>query len=161
MRLPPSKVQHECSRLHAVCSSSWGSRCIPTSKRQQCPSPPCHFSTYWSIACHPRRLKYPTQKSARSATCIVSLSAGRSRCSILSKMRGMGGEPGIDFGRQGYFQGWICVYWVLCIAHKVRRIRYQRKPVKCLEPPLLSHSVPNPSFVGHFCPSKLLFRTLF
>jgi hypothetical protein len=37
----------------------------------------------------PRKLKYPTQKSARSATCSVSSKAGKSDLLMLSNIRGI------------------------------------------------------------------------
>ena len=44
---------------------------------------------YESIFFHPRKLKYPTQKSAWVDNCKVSCSAFDSSCSMLSKMRGI------------------------------------------------------------------------
>ena len=76
-------------RLNADKSSSCGSFCIPTRRRQQFPLPPDHFSIYESSCFHPRRLKYPTQKSARSETLRVSRRAEKRCCSMLSKMRGI------------------------------------------------------------------------
>jgi hypothetical protein len=43
-----------------------------------------------SIAFQPRKLKYPTQKSARFDISSVSRSDGSSSRAMLSKMRGMG-----------------------------------------------------------------------
>ena len=62
---------------------------MPMRRRQQCPSPPDQRSMYASICFQPRRLKYPTQKSARSAIGRVSRRAGSSAWSILSKILGM------------------------------------------------------------------------
>lgn len=44
-------------QAQAVRSSSAGSRCMPTSDRQQCPSPPDQRSTNWSSRPQPRMLK--------------------------------------------------------------------------------------------------------
>jgi len=78
-----------CVKLNDVRNSSWGKRCIPTSRRHCLPGPPGHCSTRSSIAFQPRRLKYPTQKSERSATSSVPRSAGSRFRPMLSKMRGM------------------------------------------------------------------------
>jgi len=59
------------------------------------PAPPsvrtgrAQASTKASICRHPRRLKYPTQKSARSEILSESDKAGRSDKAMLSKIRGM------------------------------------------------------------------------
>src|SRR4051812_26876405 len=62
---------------------------MPTSSRQQAPEPPGQHSTRASISRQPRRLKYPTQKSARSDSLKVCSNAGRSLSSMLSKIRGI------------------------------------------------------------------------
>ena len=63
--------------------------CIPTRRRQQWSSFPDHVSMYESNSLQLRRLKYPTQKSARSDNSRVSWRAGRRLFSMLSKMRGI------------------------------------------------------------------------
>jgi len=61
----------------------------PINSRQQAASPPHHGSISWSMCFQPRRLKYPTQKSARSDTLSESRSAGRRTNSILSNILGI------------------------------------------------------------------------
>src|SRR6266704_392217 len=82
-----------CMRLSAERSSSCGNGCIPTSRRQQEPSPPRQVSTKESMSFQPRRLKYPTQKSARSESRSVSCSTGRRDMAILSKILGIRSLP--------------------------------------------------------------------